>query len=120
MLAAIYRLGQRLMPFRLAVSRRTAEALAAEGYPAFETVEFGLEAEAIADHPPVAHVESEPVRLIYCGRLTPIKSVSQTLAALLPLRGQTTRSFHFDIVGEGVRAAAARADSRGGKGGRRQ
>jgi glycosyltransferase involved in cell wall biosynthesis len=101
LLAGIYRLGKGLLPFRLAVSRRTADALSTEGYPAFATVEFGLEPEAVMPNPPVPRAEGEPVRLIYCGRLTPIKSVSQTLAALLPLRGQTACAFHFDIVGEG-------------------
>jgi glycosyltransferase involved in cell wall biosynthesis len=51
--------------------------------------------------PPEPRPSGEPVRLIYCGRLTPIKSVAQTIDALLPLRGQTARPFHLDIVGEG-------------------
>jgi glycosyltransferase involved in cell wall biosynthesis len=100
-LGGIYRFGTGLFPFRLAVSRRTADALAAEGYPSFVTIEFGLEPEALTSQPPEPRPSSELVRLIYCGRLTPIKSVAQTLEALLPLRGQTARPFHLDIVGEG-------------------
>jgi len=104
LLARIYRTGMGLFPNRLAVSRRTELALAAEGFPARATVEFGLEAEAIAPEPPPPASANEPVRLIYCGRLTPIKSVDQTLAALLPLRGQI-RPFHFHVVGEGSERA---------------
>ena len=103
LLARIYRFGMGLFPARLAVSQRTAQALAAEGFPTRATVEFGLEPEAMAASPPAAPA-SEPVRLIYCGRLTPIKSVDRTLAALFRLRG-TTRPFHFHIVGEGSERA---------------
>ena len=101
LLAEIYRLGMRLFPQRLAVSQRTAKALAAEGFPARATVEFGLEAEAFATEPPQTSTVNDPVRLIYCGRLTPIKNVDQTLIALFSLRGKT-QPFHFHIVGEGA------------------
>ena len=104
-LAFIYRLGMGLFPKRLAVSQRTAHALATECFPSFETVEFGLEPEAIAPSRPVPRAAGEPVRLIYCGRLTPIKSVDQTLVALLPLRGAPP-PFHFHIIGEGNERAA--------------
>jgi glycosyltransferase involved in cell wall biosynthesis len=104
-LAFIYRLGMGLYPNRLAVSQRTAHALATECFPSFETVEFGLEPETIAPSLSVPRASGEPVRLIYCGRLTPIKSVDQTLAALLPLRGAVP-PFHFHIVGEGSERAA--------------
>jgi glycosyltransferase involved in cell wall biosynthesis len=97
----IYRLGMKLFPSRIAVSQRTARALQEEGFPARETVEFGLDPEMIAPRPPLPKTPEAPVRLIYCGRLTPIKSVDQVLAALLSLRSQIT-PFHFDIVGEGA------------------
>jgi glycosyltransferase involved in cell wall biosynthesis len=99
-LAMIYEAGMGMFHNRLAVSARTAEALAAEGFPARGIVEFGLEAEAFAPEAPQPAGAGEPVRLIYCGRLTPIKGVDQTLTALFALRGQT-RPFHFHIVGEG-------------------
>jgi glycosyltransferase involved in cell wall biosynthesis len=99
-LAFIYRLGMGLFPQRLAVSQRTAHALATECFPAFDTVEFGLEPEAIAPSAPVIRPSGEPVRLIYCGRLTPIKAVQGTLDTLISLR-ETTPPFHFHIVGEG-------------------
>jgi glycosyltransferase involved in cell wall biosynthesis len=105
MLSFIYRLGMGLFPQRLAVSRRTAEALATECFPAFETVEFGLEPEAIAPSRPAIRPQDAPVQLIYCGRLTPIKAVDQALAALLPLR-EATRAFHFHVVGEGSERVA--------------
>lgn len=104
MLTLIYRLGMGLFPKRVAVSQRTAHALATECFPSLETVEFGLEPEAIAPSRPTARAPGEPVQLIYCGRLTPIKAVDQTLAALLPLRG-TTPPFHFHILGEGSERA---------------
>jgi glycosyltransferase involved in cell wall biosynthesis len=63
-------------------------------------MEFGLEPEAIASEAPVPALANEPVQLISCGRLTPIKSVDQALAALLAVRGKI-RPFHFHIVGEG-------------------
>jgi glycosyltransferase involved in cell wall biosynthesis len=99
-LAAVYRLGMSLFPRRIAVSLRTARALEKEGFPAPHTVEFGLEPEAIAATPPSPRPAGAPVRAIYCGRLTPIKSVDQILAALLPLRG-VAPAFHLDLVGEG-------------------
>jgi glycosyltransferase involved in cell wall biosynthesis len=104
LLAAIYRTGMGLFRDRLAVSQRTANALATEGFPARATVEFGLEAAALATEAPKPALPGEPVRLIYCGRLTPIKSVDQTLSALLALRGKT-RPFHFHVVGEGSERA---------------
>jgi len=104
LLAAIYRMGTGLFPDRLAVSQRTADALAAEGFPARAVVEFGLEPEAIAAELPQPVPPGEPVRLIYCGRLTPIKSVDQTLNALLALRGKIG-PFHFHVVGEGSERA---------------
>jgi glycosyltransferase involved in cell wall biosynthesis len=117
LLAALYRLGMRLFPARLAVSQRTASAMQAEGYPAASVVEFGLEAEAFSAAAPEPPLEAEPVRFIFCGRLTPIKSVEQTVVALLALRAEG-KSFHFDIVGEGSersrleeRVADARAES---------
>lgn len=100
LLTAIYRTGMGLFPNRLAVSRRTAEALAAEGFPVRAMVEFGLEAKAIGADAPRPARSNGPVQLIYCGRLTPIKSVDQTLSALLALRGKT-RPFHWHVVGEG-------------------
>jgi glycosyltransferase involved in cell wall biosynthesis len=103
-LARIYRTGMGLFPHRLAVSQRTARALATEGFPARATVEFGLEPESIAPEPPRPAPPVEPVSLISCGRLTPIKSVYRTLQALLALRGKT-RPFHFHVVGEGSERA---------------
>jgi glycosyltransferase involved in cell wall biosynthesis len=103
-LAMIYESGMGMFPNRLAVSARTAEALAAEGFSARGIIEFGLESEAFAPEEPRLRPADEPVRLIYCGRLTPIKSVDQTLAALFVLRGQT-RPFHFHVVGEGSERA---------------
>ena len=104
LLAAIYRLGLSLFPRRIAVSLRTAAALEAEGFPAKDTVEFGLEPDAIAEAPPVRRPAGVPIRAIYCGRLTPIKSADQMLAALLPLRGEAP-AFHLDLVGDGSERA---------------
>jgi glycosyltransferase involved in cell wall biosynthesis len=107
-LAFIYRMGMALFPRRIAVSVRTAAALEHEGFPARHTVEFGLEPDAIAEAPPSPHPAGEPVRAIYCGRLTPIKNVDQILAALLPLRTEPHR-FHLDIVGDGSERARLEA-----------
>jgi glycosyltransferase involved in cell wall biosynthesis len=105
-LERVYRLGTGLFDRRLAVSRRTAEALEKEGYPARETVEFGLEPEAFNPDPPAAPPAGEPVRFIFCGRLTPIKNVMVTVASLHGImQGPRLRaeglSFRFDIIGEG-------------------
>jgi glycosyltransferase involved in cell wall biosynthesis len=99
-LALVYRLGMGLFSRRLAVSHRTAEALAGENFPARATVEFGLEVEAIIPVFPEPVSWENAVGLIFCGRLTPIKSVDQTLAALFSLRRQSG-PFHFHVVGEG-------------------
>ncbi len=99
-LTGIYRWGTGLFPRRLAVSKRTETALEREGYPAQTTVEFGLEPEVFAPQSPGLIPAGEPVRFIFCGRLTPIKSVDQAVKALLPLRSES-KPFHFDIVGEG-------------------
>jgi glycosyltransferase involved in cell wall biosynthesis len=99
-LAFIYRTGTSLFACRLAVSRRTAAALEKEGYPALETVEFGLEPEAFNPNPPAAPPSGEPIRFIFCGRLTPIKNVSDTVTALTsPLFEE--KQFRFDIIGQG-------------------
>lgn len=103
-LAMVYKSGMGMFQNRLAVSARTAEALAAEGFPARGIVEFGLEAEAFAPEAPQPLPVNVPVRLIYCGRLAPIKNIGQTLTALFALHGQT-RPFHFHIAGEGSERA---------------
>ena len=98
LLAGIYRLGMRMSSWRLAVSPRTARALAAEGFPARATVEFGLEAAAFAPSAPAKM--TDPARFVFCGRLTKIKAVELTLSALLAL-GKQGEEFHFDIAGDG-------------------
>lgn len=100
LLALIYRTGMGLFRNRLAVSHRTAQALAAENFPARATVEFGLEKECFAPALPENTPCENAVQLIFCGRLTPIKSIDQTLRALFELRRQTG-PFHFHLVGEG-------------------
>jgi len=100
LLIGIYCLGMELFPRKLAVSQRTATALEKESYAAAGTVAFGLEPEAFRTQAPEGRPETEPVRFIFCGRLTPIKSVDQAMLALLSLRAEG-ESFHFDIVGEG-------------------
>ena len=104
LLAGIYSVGMELFSDRLAVSKRTAEALEVEKFPAHDTVEFGLEPEAVAP----AFIErvplQNPVGLIFCGRLTPIKNVDRTIAALVSLRSETW-PFHFHVVGEGSERA---------------
>jgi len=114
-LALIYRAGMGLFARRLAVSQRTAQALARENFPACATVEFGLEAESVSPIFPEPVSWENSVNLVFCGRLTPIKSVDQTLAALFSLRRETG-PFHFHIVGGGgerprleAMVAAARA-----------
>jgi glycosyltransferase involved in cell wall biosynthesis len=103
-LEGLYRAGTGSFPQRIAVSKRTAAALAAEGYPAAATIEFGLEAEVFSVAPPEPRSPGEPVRFIFCGRLTPIKSVGQTVRALLALEAEGVR-FHFDLIGEGSERA---------------
>jgi glycosyltransferase involved in cell wall biosynthesis len=100
-LAFIYRFGMGLFPSRVAVSLRTAWGLEKENFPARDVVEFGLEREAFAARPPEPRAADRPVRLIYCGRLTPIKSMDRVLEGLLPLRGRTKQPFRFDVIGEG-------------------
>ncbi len=102
LLAGIYRFGMSRTARRLAVSARTAAALAEEKFPAAATVEFGLEPEAFSPAAPEAR--PGPARFVFCGRLTPIKSVDVALEALLSLRSEGER-FHFDIVGEGSERA---------------
>ena len=97
-LAGIYRCGMSRTQRRIAVSRRTADALQGEGFPPSAMIEFGLEPEVLHAPEPVARTGS--VRFVFCGRLTPIKSVDRALEALLSLRGEGA-SFHFDIIGEG-------------------
>ncbi|HUB66308.1 MAG TPA: glycosyltransferase [Candidatus Methylacidiphilales bacterium] len=99
-LALIYRACTGLFANRLAVSRRTATALEKEGYPALATVEFGLEPGAFNSNPPVAPADNEPIRLIFCGRLTSIKNVSDTIAALTSPFFEKDQ-FRFDIIGQG-------------------
>ncbi len=100
LLAGLYRLGTGLFPCRLAVSQRTAAALARENYSAKGVVEFGLEPEAFHPQAPEPREEIQPPRFIFCGRLTPIKSVEQSVAMLLALRWEGA-TFFFDIIGEG-------------------
>ena len=87
---------------RIAVSKRTAAAMAREGFPAEAVIEFGLEPEVRRPQAPAANeaVPGSPVRLVSCGRLTPIKSVDQAVLALLALRAEG-ETFHLDIIGEG-------------------
>jgi glycosyltransferase involved in cell wall biosynthesis len=102
---ALYRRGMGAFSQRLAVSQRTAAAMKKEGFPAIATVEFGLEPEVFSAAPPEPRPENEPARFVYCGRLTPIKSVEQSVRALLALRAEGV-TFHFDIIGEGSERAA--------------
>jgi glycosyltransferase involved in cell wall biosynthesis len=97
---ALYRRGMGAFSQRLAVSQRTAAAMEKEGFPAVSTIEFGLEPEVFSAAPPESLPENEPPRFVYCGRLTPIKSVEQSVKALLALHTEGV-SFHFDIIGEG-------------------
>jgi glycosyltransferase involved in cell wall biosynthesis len=105
LVTALYRRGMGSFSQRLAVSQRTAAAMDKEGFPAAATVEFGLEAEVFSAAPPEALPGNPPARFVYCGRLTPIKSVEQSVRALLALRGEGVR-FHFDIIGEGSERGA--------------
>ena len=118
LLARIYRTGMGLFPKRLAVSPRTAAALAVEGFPARDTIEFGLETEAIAPEPPAPASAPGPARLIYCGRLTPIKNVEQTVRALAGLR-RPHEAVSLSCRGGGKRTRAARTAGRGDRVGRR-
>jgi glycosyltransferase involved in cell wall biosynthesis len=102
-LAGIYRAGMSCANRRLAVSPRTAAALTREEFPAAAVIEFGLEPEAFSAGPGETRA-GEPVRFIFCGRLTPVKSVDVTVAALLALRAEG-ESFRFDIIGEGSERA---------------
>jgi glycosyltransferase involved in cell wall biosynthesis len=98
LLGGIYRFGMSLIPERIAVSSRTAAALASEGFPAQAVVKFGLEEEAFG-----ATSLSSPAgapRFVSCGRLTPIKNVGGAIEAFLALRAKGI-PFQFDIVGEG-------------------
>jgi glycosyltransferase involved in cell wall biosynthesis len=99
-LSILYRLGMGSFPRRIAVSQRTATAMAVENYPRSATVEFGLEPEVFSGAPPAGKPALAPASFIFCGRLTPIKSVDQTVKALLLLRAEGI-PFHFDIIGEG-------------------
>ena len=101
----IYKLGMWSIWQRIAVSKRTEAALEAEFYPPVDVVEFGLEPEAFAVQAPAERPEGEPVRFVFCGRLTPIKQVEKAMEALLALR-QGGASFHFDIIGEGSERVA--------------
>jgi glycosyltransferase involved in cell wall biosynthesis len=104
-LAAIYRLGMELFSQRLAVSKHTASALAKEGFPACRVIEFGLEPEAFRLDPPTSPLQNGLRRFVFCGRLTPIKSVDTALQALLSIRTDAPDSFHFDIIGDGSERA---------------
>lgn len=104
-LAAVYNSGMRAFPRRISISKETTAALAAEGHPALATIEFGLEREVFSAAPPEARPSGEPAAFVYCGRLTPIKSVDQSVRALLELHAAGV-PFHFDIIGEGSERAA--------------
>ncbi len=97
---ALYRSGMGSFRQRLAVSQRTAAAMEKEGFPAVAVVEFGLEPDVFSAGPAGPLPEDEPARFIFCGRLTPIKSVENSVRALLALRAEGVL-FHFDIIGEG-------------------
>jgi glycosyltransferase involved in cell wall biosynthesis len=101
-LAGIYRFGMGFVSRRVAVSQRTAAGLEREKFPASAVIEFGLEPESLSAPAPTPR--AEPVRFIFCGRLTPIKSVDCAVAALLSLRAEG-ELFHFDIIGEGSERA---------------
>jgi glycosyltransferase involved in cell wall biosynthesis len=105
LLTAIYRKGMEAEPEKIAVSYGTADAMEKEGYPAEGVVEFGLEPEAFSSQMPVERPAFLPVRFVFCGRLTPIKQVDQTIAALLSLR-ESGAAFHFDVIGGGSERAA--------------
>lgn len=49
--------------------------------------------------PPVATARNAPFRIVFCGRLIPLKRVSLLLDALARLDG--SRAWHLDILGEG-------------------
>jgi len=109
-LATIYRWGMGLFPRRIAISKRTAIALAKEGFPSFCIIEPSLESAAFRTIPPAAPAQGQPRRLVFCGRLTPIKSVNIALQALLSIKSEAPGSagacpFHFDIIGEGSERA---------------
>jgi glycosyltransferase involved in cell wall biosynthesis len=103
-LRGLYRLGMGSIPRRIAVSQRTAAALAREHFPAAATIEFGLEPEVFHPQAPEARPPSSAVPLVFCGRLTPVKAVDQSIAALLELRLEA-KHFHFDIIGVGSEQA---------------
>jgi glycosyltransferase involved in cell wall biosynthesis len=104
LLEMIYCWGMDLFPRRLAVSQQTAAAQESEGYPAAAVVEFGLEPEAFSALEPEAKLEGEPARFVFCGRLTPIKNVLETVRTLLSLHTEGEK-FRFDIIGEGSERA---------------
>ena len=103
-LRALYRAGMGAVPQRIAVSRRTEAAMAQEHFPAAATIEFGLEPEVFHPQAPEARSAAGAVPLVFCGRLTPVKSIDQSVAALLDLRLEA-KLFHFDIIGEGSERA---------------
>ena len=109
-LSGIYRAGMSLFPQRLAVSQRTAAALKEEGFPSLRSIEFGLEPAAFRLDSPSLPPQNQPRRLVFCGRLTPIKSVDHALQDLLSIKSEArtsaeTRPFHFDLIGEGSERA---------------
>jgi glycosyltransferase involved in cell wall biosynthesis len=99
-LTHVYRYGMGLFPRRLSVSKRTATALEAEGFPTKGVVEFGLEPEAFNPQAPEARPGSEPARFVFCGRLMALKNVELAVTVFLRFRWEG-KSFHFDVIGDG-------------------
>ena len=98
-----------LFPNRLAVSQRTAEALAAEGFPARAMVEFGLEAEGNRGGCAAPRAVERAGATDLLRPPDADQKRGPDAGALLALRGKT-RPFHFHVVGRGERAVAPGAD----------
>lgn len=73
---------------------------------AFRAIERGA--------PPAAWSRERPLRLLYCGRLLPVKGIDWALAALNELRAEDAARVELTVAGEGplrpaLEAAAARS-----------
>ncbi len=101
--------GKRRAALLLVANARTAAALPVRTVPVVELVENAVDFNLWAGQQRDAHQEGR-FRLVFMGRLIPLKGLPQTLAALAEARERLPGiSLAFDILGDGQELAALQA-----------
>lgn len=101
--------GKRRATLLLVANPRTAAALPVRHVPVVELVENAVDFDLWSqpDTAPRPRSEGQPFRLVYMGRLYPLKGLAQTLDALAQARRE--REITLDILGDGPERDALQA-----------